>query len=220
MPKSMHKVQKHISKKKGALEAMHENSRDAKLLRRAGARDDRVARVSASMTRGRQSYGNCTPGFIYLESSINPSNIVDRITFFQEAIPEGATPFSDKDLSDLVTRFAHAGAILFLQFERTLTFIFLDRFINRSVPEIEQEKNERRKGRPPSKREEALVQRTEVEDKEFKTGFWMPDLTQEGVVLALSKWNGNWSGLSTMKFIRLTKDGEKQASTFPPKGLS
>ncbi|OJJ00052.1 hypothetical protein ASPVEDRAFT_149025 [Aspergillus versicolor CBS 583.65] len=178
MPKSMHKVQKHISKKKGALEAMHENSRDAKLLRRAGARDDRVARVSASMARGRQSY-------------------VDRINFFQEAIPEGATPFSDKDLVDSVTR-----------------------FINRSVPEIEQEQSERRKGRPPSKREEALVQRTEVEDKEFKTGFWMPDLTQEGVVLALSKWNGNWSGLSTMKFIRLTKDGEKQASTFPPKGLS
>lgn len=145
---------------------------------------------------------------------------MDRITFFQEAIPEGATPFSDKDLSDLVTRFAHSDAVIYLQLERILTFILLNRFINRSVSEIEQEQSERRKGRPPSKREEALVQRTEVEDKEFKTGFWMPDLTHEGAVLALSKWNGNWSGLSTVKFIRLTKDGEKQASTFPPKGLS
>ena len=216
----MHKVQKHISKKKGALEAMHENSRDAKLLRRAGARDDRVARVSASMARGRQSYGNWNPYFIYPVLAINLLTLVDRINFFQEAIPEGATPFSDKDLVDSVTRLAPTDAVISLPSERILNSILLNRFINRSVPEIEQEQSERRKGRPPSKREEALVQRTEVEDKEFKTGFWMPDLTQEGVVLALSKWNGNWSGLSTMKFIRLTKDGEKQASTFPPKGLS
>jgi translation machinery-associated protein 16 len=48
----------------------------------------------------------------------------------------------------------------------------------------------------------------------------MPDLSQEDVVKALFKWNGNWSGLSSMKFIRLTKDGGKQASSFPPKGLS
>jgi translation machinery-associated protein 16 len=94
------------------------------------------------------------------------------------------------------------------------------RFINRSVPEIEQLQSERRKGRPPSKREEALLQRTDAENKEFKTGFWMPDLSQEDVVKALSKWNENWSGLSSMKFIRLTKDGGKQASSFPPKGLS
>lgn len=62
MPKSLAKVQKHISKKRGAIEALHENSRDAKLLRRAGTRDDRVARVSAAMARGRQSYGKGTAG--------------------------------------------------------------------------------------------------------------------------------------------------------------
>ncbi|KAL4810110.1 translation machinery-associated protein 16 [Aspergillus unguis] len=179
MPKSFSKVQKHISKKRGhAVEALHENSRDAKLLRRAGTRDDRVARVSATMARGRQSY-------------------VDRINYLQESIPEGTVSFAESDLPDLVAR-----------------------YINRSVPEIEQLQSERRKGRPPSKREEALLQRTDVENKEFMTGFWMPDLTNEDVVRALVKWNGNWSGLSAMKFIRLVKDGGKQASTFPPKGLS
>ncbi|KAL4926896.1 translation machinery-associated protein 16 [Aspergillus undulatus] len=179
MPKSLAKVQKHITKKRGAaIEAIHENSRDAKLLRRAGTRDDRVARISATMARGRQSY-------------------VDRITYLQESIPEGAASLSDSDLPDLVAR-----------------------YINRSVPEIEQLQSERRKGRPPSKKEEALLQRTEAENKEFKTGFWMPDLTEEDVVSALRRWNGNWSGLSPLKFIRLTKDGAKQASTFPPKGLS
>lgn len=88
------------------------------------------------------------------------------------------------------------------------------------MPEIEQLQSERRKGRPPSKREEALLQRTETENKEFQTGFWMPDLTDEDAVRALVKWNGNWSGLGAVKFIRLTKDGAKQASAFPPKGLS
>ncbi|RDW86760.1 translation machinery-associated protein 16 [Aspergillus mulundensis] len=178
MPKSLQKVQKHISKKRGAIEALHENSRDAKLLRRAGTRDDRVARVSAAMAKGRQSY-------------------VDRILYFQESIPEGTVSLSENDIPDLVAR-----------------------YINRSVPEIEQLQSERRKGRPPSKREEALLQRTEAENKEFKTGFWMPDLTEEDVVSALVRWNGNWSGLSPLKFIRLTKEGGKQASTFPPKGLS
>lgn len=57
MPKSLQKVQKHISKKRGTVvDALHENSRDAKLLRRAGSRDNRIARTSAIMSRGRQSY--------------------------------------------------------------------------------------------------------------------------------------------------------------------
>jgi translation machinery-associated protein 16 len=56
MPKSLSKVHKHIAKKRGVVEALHENSRDAKRLRRAGIRDDRVARVSVTMARGRQSY--------------------------------------------------------------------------------------------------------------------------------------------------------------------
>ncbi|KAH8426845.1 translation machinery-associated protein 16 [Aspergillus melleus] len=178
MPKTLSKVHKHISKKRGVVEALHENSRDAKRLRRANARDDRVARVHTNMSRGRQTY-------------------VDRIAYFQDNIPEDSGPFSDKDMMDVAAR-----------------------YINRSVPEIEQLQSERRKGRPPSKREEALLQRTDVEDKEFKTGFWMPDISQQDVIKKLASWNGDWSGLSTMKFIRLTKDGEKQSSAFPPKGMS
>lgn len=94
------------------------------------------------------------------------------------------------------------------------------RHINRNVPEIERLQHERRKGRPPSKREEVLLQLTEAENKELKIGFWIPDLSDEGVVTRLSKWNGDWSSLSTMKFVRFTSDGEKQPSSFPPKGLS
>lgn len=57
MARSLQKVHKHVSKKKGAVEALHENSRDANRLRRAAARDDRVARVKAVMSRGRDLYG-------------------------------------------------------------------------------------------------------------------------------------------------------------------
>ncbi|PYH40268.1 translation machinery-associated protein 16 [Aspergillus saccharolyticus JOP 1030-1] len=178
MPKTLQKVHKHIAKKRGAVEALHEFSRDARRLRRATARDDRVARVSANMSRGRQTY-------------------VDRISYFYETLPEDTTAMSEDEMKDIVAR-----------------------YINRSVPEIEQLQSERRKGRPPSKREEALLQRTDVENKEFKTGFWMPDLSDESVIKSLRAWNGDWSGLSTMKFIRITKDGGKQPSIFPPKGMS
>jgi translation machinery-associated protein 16 len=56
MPKNLHKVQKKLSKKRGKLDSMHENSRDAKLLRRAGAREDRLARVATSAAIARQSF--------------------------------------------------------------------------------------------------------------------------------------------------------------------
>ena len=48
MPSSVAKVTKQISKKKpGKLGTLHENSRDAKRLRRANARDDKLNRLAA-----------------------------------------------------------------------------------------------------------------------------------------------------------------------------
>ena len=55
--RSLQKVQKHISKKKRAPGELHEESRDARRLRRAGARDERVARITAVRSKGRQSFG-------------------------------------------------------------------------------------------------------------------------------------------------------------------
>lgn len=126
---------------------------------------------------------------------------------------------SEDEMKDIVVRYVPAaqGPIIA---SCALNAHVQTRYINRSVPEIEQLQSERRKGRPPSKREEALLQRTDVENKEFKTGFWLPDLSEQGVINSLRAWNGDWSGLSTMKFIRITKDGGKQPSVFPPKGMS
>lgn len=96
----------------------------------------------------------------------------------------------------------------------------VNRCINRDAEELAQLQQERRKGRPPLRREEALSQRTQTEEKEFKTGFWMPDLSDEDAFLKLKHWNGEWTALSSAKFIRLVIGGEKQASSFPPKGMS
>ena len=225
MPKSFSKVHKKISKKRGQVEALHENSRDAKRLHRANHRDERVARVTATTSRGRHSYRMILLFVCYsLWKHLADLLLVDRVITIQESIPEGSGPFSDEDIRELVTRYVYTYISLDLSPVSSpgipVDQSRLYRHINRSVPEIEQLQHERRKGRPPSKREEALLQRTEAENKELKTGFWMPDLSDEGVIKTLPRWNRDWSALSMMKFIRFTADGGKQPSAFPPKGLS
>lgn len=71
MARTFQKVHKHVSKKKGAVEALHENSRDANRIRRAAARDDRVARVNATMSRGRDLYSMTVslPGIYILSAN-------------------------------------------------------------------------------------------------------------------------------------------------------
>jgi hypothetical protein len=54
--KSLSKIQKKLSKKRGKLNALHEESRNAKILRRASAREDRIARVATSAVIARQSF--------------------------------------------------------------------------------------------------------------------------------------------------------------------
>lgn len=60
MPVTLEKVHKQISKKRNTLNALHENSRDAHRLRKAGARDDRLSRHNATVSRARQPYSKTT----------------------------------------------------------------------------------------------------------------------------------------------------------------
>lgn len=49
----------------------------------------------------------------------------------------------------------------------------------------------------------------------------MPDLTDSDNVIFLDRWEGAWSYLSTLKWVRISSKGEIQASLkFPPKGQS
>ncbi|CEJ57063.1 hypothetical protein PMG11_05771 [Penicillium brasilianum] len=175
---SLSKVHKHISKKRSAMDSMHENSRDAKRLRRAGSREERLSHHAGMTLKARQPY-------------------VERIQYFHHAVQDVEEPLSDAQLTEMILECIH-----------------------RDQEEIAQLKSERRKGRPPTRREELLLQRTETEEKEFKTGFWLPDMGDADVLHALKHWNGHWAGLSSVKFIRITQEGVKQASNFPPKGMS
>jgi translation machinery-associated protein 16 len=53
---SLSKVHKHISKKRSSMDAMHENSRDAKRLRRAGSREERLSHHASMTLKARQPY--------------------------------------------------------------------------------------------------------------------------------------------------------------------
>jgi len=81
-------------------------------------------------------------------------------------------------------------------------------------------KAERRPGRPPTKTEEQISQRIDAEEKEFKAGFWAPDLRDEEVRKMLERWGRQWAGLNTLKFVRVVKGGTIKPSIFPPKGMS
>ena len=78
----------------------------------------------------------------------------------------------------------------------------------------------RRPGRPTSTREDRLRQRIEAEESEYNTGFWVPDMRDAESKTSLRQWSGDWSSLSSLRFIRMTKKGEIRISSFPPKGLS
>ncbi|DAA73821.1 TPA_exp: Uncharacterized protein A8136_4024 [Trichophyton benhamiae CBS 112371] len=178
MTKNLNKITKKLSKKKGKLDSLHEKSRDAVRLRRAGGREEKLARAAATTMKGRQIY-------------------VDRVAFFRDHTKDLEAPLTSE------------GAVSLLR-----------QYLDRLKPELQEEQEARRKGRPPSKRQEVLTEKIEAEEKEYQTGFWMPDLECEDSLRRLRNWNEDWSAMSNLKFVRLNKAGDKRPSLFPPKGLS
>ncbi|KAF2099978.1 hypothetical protein NA57DRAFT_75480 [Rhizodiscina lignyota] len=84
--KSLHKVHKQISKKRGGrLTALHQNSRDAQRLQRASARDAKIVRVKAEKEKGFQSHLQRTAyiqkclGQLPSAPSLEPTHILDVV---------------------------------------------------------------------------------------------------------------------------------------------
>lgn len=96
----------------------------------------------------------------------------------------------------------------------------IEDFLGRDDDELATLQAERRAGRPPSTRETMLKQSRAVEQGEYASGFWVPDLQDENTLKALHDWDGSWAGLATMRFVRISKEGSKKESSFPPKGMS
>ncbi|KAJ4291092.1 translation machinery-associated protein 16 [Kalmusia sp. IMI 367209] len=96
----------------------------------------------------------------------------------------------------------------------------IEDFLGRDDEELANLKSSRRAGRPPSTRETLLKQNQAMEQGEYASGFWVPDLENADNLQKLKDWSGQWSGLATLQFARISKDGIKRESSFPPKGLS
>ncbi|KAF2121816.1 translation machinery-associated protein 16 [Lophiotrema nucula] len=175
----LHKVQKHVQKKKGKNPNLHENSRDTQRLQRASARDDKVNRLTAIREKQNRPY-------------------LLRVKYFQTcAESRGWGTFTTPE-----------------------TQILIDGYLQRDNEELAAIQAERRPGRPPSTRETLLKQAQAQEQGEYISGYWVPHLEDAETLKQLKDWSGQWSGLNQLKFIRVTKEGVRKESAFPPKGLS
>ena len=96
----------------------------------------------------------------------------------------------------------------------------IEDYLGRDDEELAKLKAERRPGRPPATRQALLEQSQATEQNEYASGFWVPDLEDEANLLKLKEWNGQWANLATLKFARISKEGFKKESSFPPKGMS
>ncbi|KIX00682.1 uncharacterized protein Z518_09747 [Rhinocladiella mackenziei CBS 650.93] len=179
MARTLNKVQKQISKKRGGkLNSLHGNSRDARRLRAAGAREEKVTRMMDAAARANQVY-------------------VDRVAWFKAALEGSAGPLTDEEMH-----------------------ILTQSFIDREDEQLTEAKVQRRPGRPPTKAEEQITQRKDSEEREFRSGFWIPELRTEESRSKVERWGGEWGGLNTLNFVRVVKSGTIRPSSFPPKGLS
>ncbi|KAL9131922.1 MAG: hypothetical protein Q9217_000282 [Psora testacea] len=94
------------------------------------------------------------------------------------------------------------------------------RYLSRDDEELAERKDQRRPGRPSSTREDLLKRQMTMQDNEYSIGFWIPDMQDDDNLEKLRRWNGDWGYLSTLKYVRLARDGSIHRSSFPPKGQS
>ena len=87
MAKSLNKVQKKVSKKRGGKpNNLHENSRDAQRLRTAGAREEKMAKLLDAAYRANQAY-------------------VDRVSWFKSALKGSTGALTDDEMRLLTDRY-------------------------------------------------------------------------------------------------------------------
>ncbi|KAK5114369.1 hypothetical protein LTR62_002621 [Meristemomyces frigidus] len=87
MPSKLAKVQKHVTKKKGGKPtALHEDSRDARRLRKAGARDDKIHRQHNVREKANRSW-------------------LERVAFLQDNLPETLHPLEVPAIQELIAEY-------------------------------------------------------------------------------------------------------------------
>lgn len=97
-------------------------------------------------------------------------------------------------------------------------------------------KKARRPGRPASVKEDMLKMKIVGLVKEQLNGFCkcrisltiqallineatdIPDISKQANIDLLDRWEGAWSFLGSMSYVRISKDGTTKPSSFPPSG--
>jgi translation machinery-associated protein 16 len=122
---------------------------------------------------------------------------VNRILFLQDHIPDPQRPMTDAEVHKVIAAYLHREDDLLA----TL-------------------KAERRAGRPKSTRHTLLEQQRDQEQKEYESGFWIPNMQDDNNLTKLRNWKGEWISLSCLGYVRVEKAGSIKDSAFPPSGAS
>ncbi|KAI4788642.1 hypothetical protein E4T44_13430, partial [Aureobasidium sp. EXF-8845] len=122
---------------------------------------------------------------------------LNRILFLQDEIPDPLRPLTDAEVHEAIAK-----------------------YLGREDDSLAAFKAERRPGRPKSTRHTILEQQQDLEQKEYESGFWIPDMRDEATLIKLRNWKGEWIALSPLGYIRVEKSGSITESAFPPKGAA
>ena len=142
------------------------------------------------------------------------SRTVDRVAWFKGAIQGSSGAVSDEEMHLLTQRLVFAAL-------KTHEYLTLSvSFIDREDDDLAEARQERRPGRPPTKAEGRILQRKEVEEREFRGGLWVPELRNEESRSKVERWAGEWGGLNTLDFVRIVQAASIEPSSFPPKANS
>ncbi|ROW00284.1 hypothetical protein VSDG_03492 [Cytospora chrysosperma] len=122
--------------------------------------------------------------------------LLHRISFFQQAARENEKlPFEMEKIQSLINEYVH-------QYDEEMEIL----------------KKARRPGRPASVKEDMLKMKIAGLVKEQLNGFYVPDISKQANIDLLDRWEGAWSFLGSMSYVRVSKDGTIKPSSFPPSG--
>ncbi|KAL6870517.1 translation machinery-associated protein 16 [Trichoderma novae-zelandiae] len=123
--------------------------------------------------------------------------IVDRVRFFQQNVREqGSEPLEVPAIQALIHTYVH-------QYDE----------------EYDAVRKTRRAGRPSSTKEDLLKIKMAALEKEYSTGFLIPDITSAESVKLLDAWEGSWAYLTSLPWIKVTDAGNVRKSELPSKAI-
>ena len=95
------KITKKVSRKRQSGKSLHEKSRDARRLRKASSRVEKLAKQSVLRAKGNERHCMYHQAFIDGGGSLNA---VDRVAFFQDAAKVTTDVLEVDDLQQLIAR--------------------------------------------------------------------------------------------------------------------